>query len=175
MNDEFAFVLTSRDFALLESLVHNWREPFPGAGERIRRKLASATVVFPGDVPANVVTVNSRVRFRADAERPEERTIVKGHSEARCGMTLPLTSPRGVALLGAAVGQTVEALRPDGSGEILLIEAVPYQPLQTQRPVGLRVISSKEPPDASSLFPSTRSRPEGRRFCNDDDPGPGAA
>jgi regulator of nucleoside diphosphate kinase len=175
MTDDFAVVLTAKDFALLENLVHNWGEPFPGASEHIRRKLASATVVFPKDVPSNVVTLNSCVRFRVGTALPEERTIVSGPSEARYGMTLPLSSPRGVALIGAAVGQTVNALRADGSTEILLIEAVPHQPAQTQSEVGLRVISRQELPDAHSVFPTARCRLETPRFGNDDDPGPSAA
>lgn len=175
MTDDVAVVLTSKDFTLLENLVHNWGEPFPGASEHIRRKLASAAVVFPEDVPSNVVTLNSRVRFRVGTALPEERTIVGGPSEARYGMTLPLASPRGVALIGAAVGQTVNALRPDGSTEFLVIEAVPYQPGQTHSEVGLRVISRQELPDAHSVFPTARRRFVTAGFRNDDDPGPSAA
>ena len=50
MTDDNAVVLTARDFTLLENLVHNWGDPFPGANEQIRRKLAAATVVFPDDL-----------------------------------------------------------------------------------------------------------------------------
>lgn len=175
MTDDLTVVLTAKDFTLLENLVHNWGEPFPGADGYIRRKLASATVVFPNDVPTNVVTLNSRVRFRVGDALPEERTIVGGPSEAAYGMTLPLASPRGVALIGAAVGQTVQALRPDGSIETLLIQAVPYQPGQTQPVRGLKVVSRQELPDARSVFPSPGSRFSASRMGNDDDPGPSAA
>lgn len=175
MTDASAVVLTAKDFSLLENLVHNWGEPFPDAGGYIRRKLASATVVFPNDVPAGVVTLNSRVRFRVGHASSEERTIVGGPSEAVYGLTMPLESPRGVALIGAAVGQRVEARRPDGSAEMLLIEAVPFQPEQTRPAVGLRVVSSQELPDARSVFSSYRSRFSSSRSGNDDDPGPSAA
>lgn len=175
MTDASAVVLTSKDFALLENLVHNWGEPFPDAGDYIRRKLASATVVFPNDIPAGVITLSSRVRFRVGHASPEERTIVGGPSEAVYGMTMPLASPRGVALIGSAVGQTVEAFRPDGAIETLLIEAVPYQPEQARPAVRLRVVSSQELPDAGNVFPSYRSRVSASRTGNDDDPGPSAA
>lgn len=175
MTDDLAVVLTAKDFTLLENLVHNWGEPFPGADGYIRRKLATATVVFPNDVPTNVVTLNSRVRFRVGTALPEERTIVGGPSEAAYGVTLPLASPRGLALIGAAVGQTVEALLPNDTIEILLIEAVPYQPGQTRPGGGLKVVSSQELPDARSVFTSPRSRFSASQMGNDDDPGPSAA
>lgn len=174
MTDDLAVVLTAKDFTLLENLVHNWGEPFSGADGYIRRKLASAKVVFPNDVPTDVVTLNSRVRFRVGAALPEERTIVGGPSEAAYGVTLPLASSRGLALIGAAAGQTVEALLPNGTVETLLIEAVPYQPEQA-RPGGLKVVSRQELPDARSVSPSPRSGFSTSPMGNDDDPGPSAA
>lgn len=175
MTDALPVVLTSRDFALLENLVHNWGEPFAGAGEFIRRKLRVATLVFPTDVPTNVVTLNSRVRFRVGNAQPEEWTIVGGPSEADFGMTLPLASPRGLALIGAAVGQTVEARLRDCSTELLLIEALPYRPEQRRPAAALRVVSRQELPDADSLFPPARARVLASRLGGDDDPGPSAA
>ena len=151
MTDASAVVLTSKDFALLENLVHNWGEPFPDAGAYIRRKLASATVVFPNDIPAGVITLNSRVRFRVGHASSEERTIVGGPSEAVYGMTMPLASPRGVALIGAAAGQTVEALRPDGSTETLLIEAV----FRWSRPVDRKSTRLNSSHDRVSRMPSS--------------------
>jgi regulator of nucleoside diphosphate kinase len=131
MFDQLPVVLTSRDFALLENLVHQWGEPFAGAGEVVRRKLAAATLVFPADVPADVVTLNSRIRFRTRLGKADERVLVAGPSEEIYGMTVLLASPGGLALIGAAVGHTVEARRRDGSPEQLFIEALPYQPERT--------------------------------------------
>lgn len=175
MTDDNAVVLTARDFTLLENLVHNWGEPFPGANEQVRRKLAAATVVFPEDLPLDVVALNCRVRFRVGTARAEERTIVGGPSEAVYGMTLALASSRGVALIGAAVGQAVEARRYDGSTEFIVVEAVPYQPARPRPAVGLKVVSSQEMPERRSVAPSARSRFVASRFGDNDDPGPSAA
>ncbi|HTO27232.1 MAG TPA: hypothetical protein VL017_01435 [Devosia sp.] len=175
MTDDNAVVLTARDFTLLENLVHNWGEPFPGANEQIRRKLAAATVVFPDDLPPGVVALNCRVRFRVGTALAEERTIVGGPSEAVYGMTLALASSRGVALIGAAVGQAVEARRYDGSTELLVIEAVPYQPGRPRPAFGLKVVSSQEMPETRRAAPSARSHVVTSRFRDDDDPGPSAA
>lgn len=175
MTDDNAVILTARDFTLLENLVHNWGEPVPGATEQIRRKLDQATVVFPEDLPPGVVALNSRVRFRVGTALAEERTIVGGPSEAVYGMTLTLMSSRGVALIGAAAGQAVEARRYDGSTELLVIEAVPYQAGRLRPAVGLKVVSSQELPDRHSVVSPARSRVMASRFGDDDDPGPSAA
>jgi regulator of nucleoside diphosphate kinase len=175
MTDENAVTLTAQDFTLLESLVHNWGEPFPGAGDYIRRKLAAATVVFPEDLPPDVVGLNSRVRFRVGMALAEERTIVGGPSEAVHGMSLKLTSPRALALIGAAVGQTVQARRHDGSTELLVIEAIPHQAGRPSPAVRLKIVSSQELRDARNVASPARSWVVARRFGDDDDPGPNAA
>ena len=175
MTNDNTVVLTARDFALLENLVHNWGEPFPGAGEQIRRKLDQATVVTPQDLPAGTVALNCRVRFRAGTALPEERTIVGGPSEAVYGMTLTLASPRAVALIGASVGQGVEARRYDGSTERLVIEAVPYQPGRPPQAVGLKVVSSQDFPVRRQAGVAGRTLAGASHLGNDDDPGPSAA
>ena len=175
MTNDLSLVFTSRDFVLLEHLLDAGGEPFAGAAEIIRRKLAAATLVFPEDVPADVVTLNSRVRFVADAAASEEGTLVVGPSDAVSGLALLLNSPRGLALIGATAGQTVQARRQDGSVEHLLIEAVPYQPEQRRSRPALKVVSSQELPDTPVAVSSAASRYVPPRLGGDDDPGPSAA
>lgn len=174
MTDDNAVILTARDFTVLEHLVQNWGEAFPGASEQVKRKLETAAVVFPEDLPPGVVTLNSRVRFRVGMAPAEERTIVGGASEAVYGMTLTLASPRAVALIGAAAGQTVQARRPDGTTELLVIEAVPFQSGRPRPAVGLKVVSSQDLPTTRPAA-SVRPRVLAPSFGDDDDPGPSAA
>lgn len=172
MFDLLPVVLTSRDFALIENLAQQWGEPFPGAAEIVRRKLAAATLVFPADVPADVVTLNSRVRFSANSGLADERVLVAGPSEEIYGLTLLLASPRGLALIGAAVGQTIGARRRDGSTEQLFIEALPYQPERKRARPALSLVSDngqrKERGAALQVVTMARAG-------DDNDPGPGAA
>lgn len=175
MTNDLPLVFTSPDFVLLEHLLDAGGEPFAGAAEIIRRKLAAATLVFPEDVPADVVTLNSRVRFAAGTALSQETTLVVGPGEVVHGPTLLLNSPRGLALIGAAAGQTVQARRPDGSVEHLFIEAVPYQPEQQRTRPALKVVSSQERPDAPVAALSAASRHVPPRLGGDDDPGPSAA
>ena len=85
MPDHLPVVLTSSDFSILETLSQQWGEPFAGAAEMARKKLAAASVVFPADVPDDVVTLNRRVRFRVDNSQAQERKIVCDPSEAMYG------------------------------------------------------------------------------------------
>lgn len=175
MHHSLPVLLTSKDYALLENLMQQWGEPFPGAADIIRRKLSDATLVFPADAPSDVVTLNSRVRFRTSSGQAEERTLVAGPSEEIYGMTLLLASPRGLALIGTAVGQTVEAFRRDGEVEQLFIEAVPYQPEQARPRPTLQVVTGGASGSKPRPAPLNKPVAHPTYFGGDDDPGPSAA
>jgi regulator of nucleoside diphosphate kinase len=169
MSDHLPIVMTSRDFSLIESLISQWGEPFPGAAEIARSKLGRATIVFPADVPRDVVTLNSRVRFHIGHGPSQERVLVGGQSEEMYGVTLLLASPRGLALIGNAAGHVVQCLRKDGSFEELHIEEVVFQP---ERRLGLSLVHSGEPVAAPARMVTRVGALDG---FGDDDPGPSAA
>ena len=56
------------------------------------------------------------------------RIVVSSEAFAVPGVTLPVHSPRGLALLGARAGRTVLAQPGEGRIERLRVLAVPYQP-----------------------------------------------
>lgn len=169
-----ASTVTTKDFSILESLLHG-TPAFPGAAILIRRKLHVARVVFGTDIAADLVTLNSRVRYRAQGGRPEERILVLGVAEEISGLTLPLNSPRGLALIGTMAGETIETPRCDGSLETLVIEEVLYQP---EAHSGMRRRADAGDMGTISILSAHRMRRAGRRLPIDeveDDPGPGAA
>lgn len=164
MRTQLPVVLTIRDYTLLENAIHGPAEPFPGSRAFISNKLARASIVPLTDLPGDVVALRSQVRYRVGSGLPEDRTIVSGPSETVAGLTLLLTSHKGAALIGARVGQVVEALRPDGTSETLRIISV--RNAASARPK-LSIVSSREP---SPVPASVRAFHGG-----DDDPGPSAA
>ena len=110
-------ILTIRDYALLEDVLHYDTEPFPGAKLLIASKLSKARIVPVPDLPSDTVALHSRIIYRAGAALTKERTLVCGPSEDVPGLTLQIISPGGLALLGARNGQIVKAIRGDGSVE----------------------------------------------------------
>jgi regulator of nucleoside diphosphate kinase len=180
MPDPQTAILTSKDYALLEALLVSSSEIFSGAAMQIRRKLRHATLVFPADINADVVTLDSRVRFRVEGGGAEERVIVVREDAQGDGPTLALNCPRGIAMIGASAGDTVEVPRADGTFELLHIEAVLFQPEAHVRAKERRATASVvDFAQASSLrqLNAQRPRPATIPFGagDDDDPGPSAA
>lgn len=111
--------------ALIESLPAN---AFPGRAD-LEAELARATVVEPRDVPPNVVTMNSTVRFKAEASGELfSLTLVYPKDLDDAGDKISVLAPVGSALLGLAQGDTIEWPRPGGGMLTVRIEEVLYQP-----------------------------------------------
>lgn len=109
-----------------------------GLSQLIRRKLENAYMVFPGDVPADAVTGNSRIMF-AIAGGPEKcRIVVHRAREFVPGMTLLVPTPLGVTLLGMTAGQSALLTRGDGTTGTVKLIAVEYQPERARRSAPLR-------------------------------------
>ena len=180
MSDASLVTLTAREVTLLEDLLLSPGATFAGAAVIIRRKLAMAMRVPVAAIGPDVVTLNTRVRYRVNSARAEERTLMTGNDVP--GITMQLNSPRGIALVGAHAGQSVEALRPDGSFETLHVEAVFPQPEAARHPdpalaIVARATPQAEPPKVVALFGAHHPRPAlgVREHDESDDPGPSAA
>ena len=117
MND--AIFVTAADMALLRML----RAHVP-----LERELDRAIVVSSAAVAADVVTMNSRVRY-TDEKDGLKRTVslvYPSHANAAAGKVSVL-APVGTALLGLSEGQSIEWDFPDGSRR-LKVEEVVHQP-----------------------------------------------
>jgi regulator of nucleoside diphosphate kinase len=77
------------------------------ASARLRKKLAAATVVPAQKVPAELVTMNSKVTYR-DAMGAAKSVKLVYPSQADGVGCVSVMSPLGTALLGAAVGQELD-------------------------------------------------------------------
>ena len=96
--------------------------------ENLAEELRRGKLVDSRDVPPNVVTMNSRVRMHdLDSGEEMEYTLVfPKNADVEAGK-ISVISPLGTAILGYAVGDTVEYEVPAGKRRIR-IAAVPYQP-----------------------------------------------
>lgn len=96
--------LKAKDHAILETMLASSghaRNPFV---ELLRAKLSRAVVSLRTDIPADVVTIGSRVRYRTDAGGAQCRVLKQDDMGALVGAALPVTSLCGLALLGLAEG-----------------------------------------------------------------------
>jgi regulator of nucleoside diphosphate kinase len=112
-------IVTEADRALLQLLGHH---------PALQRALARATVVPATEVPADVVTMNSRVTY-ADETTGVRATVKLVYPRGSAGRGhLPVTSPLGTALLGLREGQKIDSHFPLGGRRRLYVEAVLFQP-----------------------------------------------
>lgn len=127
------FILTTKDSAMLEAL----RDNPPGHHDLllplIRHKIEKATVVFREDLPNEIASIDSRVRFRVNGGESDARVLSPGPASWPVGMFLPITTPRGLALLGLREGQEISYVNTNGDEEKLLMEKVEYQPEASRR------------------------------------------
>lgn len=163
-------ILTTKDFTILEVMLER------GAGHPtpltalLKAKIATARVVFREDVPETVATLNSRVSFRVDDGAPQERIVSQARIAAPTGNFQPITTLRGLALLGLAEGECIHAPGPDGQPEEIVLLKVLHQPETAQRRMNRRS------PAAPILKLVAGGKPLVAANSDlDDDPGPSAA
>ena len=177
---EDACILTTKDLTILQVMLDRCLgRDHPMAPLR-RRKINSTLVMFGDDVPENVVTLSSRVTFSVDGRESDTRIVSQDRMTSPICMFLPITSPRGLALLGLAEGQEFRLPNHDGIEERVLLEKVLCQPEAARREqeamAKLAPRKSSKPslrlvPEAAFRTPEkTVATPDGF-----DDPGPSAA
>jgi len=121
-------LLSARDFALLERLARLRLRADDPVSRALLAKLDQARVTVPDAAAPNAASLNSRVVFSAGAAPAEARVLVLPEDHSPAGWTLPVTTSRGLALLGLVAGAAVTATRGDGLHERLRLLAVSPQP-----------------------------------------------
>ena len=119
-------IITREDFSLLRRL---------GGYPALQNELRRATVVAQSEVPADVVTMNSRVAFAdVTAGLRGTVTLVFPHTGAGEGR-VPVTEPLGAALIGLRAGQEIDWNFPLVGRHRLRVEAVLSQPPRRRKVV----------------------------------------
>ena len=126
-------ILTTKDFTIVEVMRDRCLGRDDPLASILTRKIASAIVVFRDDVPEDVATMSSRVTFSVDGRDPDTRVISHDPMASTTGMFLPITTLRGLALLGLAEGDQFVFTNSDGVAERVVLEKVHYQPEATRR------------------------------------------
>ena len=96
--------------------------------EELEEDLSRCRLVDSRSIPADVVTMNSRVRIRdLDTDKEMEVTLVFPHKANLEAGRLSILSPIGAAILGGVQGQVVQRKVRSGIKQIR-IEEITYQP-----------------------------------------------
>ena len=104
--------------------------------DALRVELERADVVEPAAIPADVATMNSRIKFVEDASgKTFELTLVYPQDAGKPD-SISILAPVGSALLGLRVGHSIQWPMPGGrSAELRLLEVVD-QPEANGRDLG---------------------------------------
>jgi len=121
------FILTQLDLQRLERLLDSLDDYGPAA-EALEQELSRAQIVERSEMPAGVVTMNSRVHCRDEGTGKDYHlTLVYPHDAGKEG-TVSVLAPVGTALLGMSVGQHIDWPTPSGKMIKLTLLAIEYQP-----------------------------------------------
>ena len=123
-----AITVSERDLERLEAMLASLPADQPGA-DALHRELDRAHIKQPEDMPPDVVTMNSRIRFVVEpAGKEMEMTLVFPRDFTGAPGQLSIAAPAGIAVLGLAVGQHIEWCVPGGQAVRARIIDIAYQP-----------------------------------------------
>ena len=124
-----SIIVSSSDLERLEGLL-----TLPAFRSRsdlngLREELERADVREPEDMPADVITMNSRARFlEENTGREYELTLAYPKDADAEAHRVSIFSPAGSALLGLSSGQTIDWKTVDGKTIRLKVLEVTWQP-----------------------------------------------
>lgn len=96
--------------------------------DKLRGELDRAQIVLPQDVPADVITMNSKVALLdLDTQEEEIYTLVYPENANTAEGKVSILAPIGTAMLGYRVGDVFEWEVPAGKRR-LKVEKILYQP-----------------------------------------------
>ena len=122
-------VISDVDAERLRALVSKIRTgPLLDAAERLEQELDRARIVPASEIPADVVTMRSRVVYQdlASGKQREATPVYPSEADPSKGR-ISVLAPVGSALIGLRVGQPIQWPTPSGDATIVVL-AVSYQP-----------------------------------------------
>ncbi|MGH8720471.1 MAG: nucleoside diphosphate kinase regulator [Burkholderiales bacterium] len=124
--------VSTEDLERLEGLLGELRGAAPEIADGLRSELDRARIVEPSEIPKDVVTMNSTVRFTDEESGKEfERTLCYPEDVTGGEDQVSILAPLGSALLGLSVGQRIDWPVPGGRMARIRILDVVAQPART--------------------------------------------
>ena len=120
--------LSSLDLERIETLLEKNTSQFPGR-DALEAELDRADVLDPEDMPPNVVTMNSTVRFTMlETNKTSTLTLVYPKDMDGSADKVSIFAPVGIALLGLSVGDELKMPSPTGHQVTVRVDAIEFQP-----------------------------------------------
>lgn len=160
--------LTAKDSTYLQSLLKS-KDRDEDFLDLVRNKLDSATLLLDHTIDPRIATIESRVAFTVGGGFVEERVLTRDEKGSTLARALPVTTPRGLALLGLKEGDVFSLRKPNGVIEPIRLLKVIDQPQAARRGEHTSQVVDFKAHWMKSVA-GTAHPPRGN-----DDPGPGAA
>ncbi|UXY09673.1 nucleoside diphosphate kinase regulator [Kosakonia sp. ML.JS2a] len=124
-----AIIINERDAERLDRLLEQPAHASLPVADALNEELDRAQMCAPEAMPHDVVTMNSRVKFR-ELKSGEERvrTLVYPAQMTDSASQLSVLAPVGAALLGLRVGDSIHWALPGGATADLEVLELLYQP-----------------------------------------------
>ena len=120
--------LSSLDLERIETLLEKNNSQFPGR-DALEAELDRADVLDPEDMPPNVVTMTSTVRFTMlELNKSNTLTLVYPKDMDGSADKVSIFAPVGIALLGLSVGDELKMPSPTGHQVTVRVDAIEFQP-----------------------------------------------
>ena len=121
-------IVNSRDYTKLTGLISIKPGSSDSEYRELSEELKNAVLIEPEKMPPDVITMNSKVRFK-DIEESEDYifSLVYPEDADTSKGKLSILAPIGIALLGYRVGDKVKWKVPVGE-KTFLVEEILYQP-----------------------------------------------
>jgi len=127
MNLQRDIFITETDLERIERLVSGSKRSTNI--DRLKSELERALVVPSGEIPSDVVTMNSRIIFRKlDSDDEMEITLVYPSDSDVNARKISILTPVGSALLGLRTGDIIDWPVPSGKICTYRVISVLYQP-----------------------------------------------
>jgi regulator of nucleoside diphosphate kinase len=129
MGQRPTIIINRLDAERLQRLIDNASGKDIVVAELLEEELSRGEVRDPEDIPDDVVSMNSQVRF-TDLSRGTKmiRTLVYPHSLGSVPDGISVMAPIGAALLGLRIGDIIEWPLPNNTETRLRIDAIYWQP-----------------------------------------------
>ncbi|EKO3368565.1 nucleoside diphosphate kinase regulator [Vibrio fluvialis] len=127
MSTNHTIVVSTLDMDRISALLEQMPKLSPEL-EKLEDELDRATIKEPQEMPDNVVSMNSTVRFKFMGKEEIIQKNLVYPNEVKNNDDISIFAPVGSALLGLAAGQTLTWPMPGGAEKTIEILEVVYQP-----------------------------------------------